>query len=76
MRSQKQTNKAPRPHKATSSARGWSGGPAGFIPAPKFSLKARKPAAEPEPPAPDMATPGKAAPPEASQEKENRPAAP
>ncbi len=65
MRSQKQTNKAPRPHKATSSARGWSGGPAGFIPAPKFSLKARKPAAEPEPPAPGMATPGEAAPAEA-----------
>ena len=52
MRSQKQINKAPRPHKATSSARGWSGGPAGFIPAPKFSLKARKPAAEPAPPGP------------------------
>lgn len=76
MRSQKQTNKAPRPHKATSSARGWSGGPAGFIPAPKFSLKARKPAAQPVPRAPDMATTGEAAPPEASQEKENRPADP
>ena len=39
MRSQKQINKAPRPHKATSSARGWSGGPAGFIPAPDMAAQ-------------------------------------
>ncbi len=72
MRSQKQINKAPRPQKATSSARGWSGGPAGFIPAPKFSLKARKPAAEPAPPAPDMAAQGGDASNEVTKEKENR----
>ena len=76
MRSQKQTNKAPRPHKATSSARGWSGGHAGFIPAPKFSLKARKPAAEPGPPAPDMAAQGGDASNDITKEKENRSARP
>jgi hypothetical protein len=37
MRSQKHSNKAPRPFKNKSSSRGWSGGNqgGGFIPAPK-----------------------------------------
>ena len=42
MRSQKQTNKAPRPHKSQSAARSWSGGPAGFIPPPKFANKVKR----------------------------------
>ena len=57
MRSQKQTNKAPRPHQSQSSARRWSGGHAGLIPPPKFPLKAKHPAV-PLTPATDKAAKG------------------
>ena len=53
MRSQKQTNKAPRPHKSQSAARGFSGGHTGFIPPPKFPVKTKQQAAASVSPAPD-----------------------
>ncbi|MES2706430.1 MAG: hypothetical protein V4726_07490 [Verrucomicrobiota bacterium] len=65
MRSQKQTNKAPRPHKSQSAARGFSGGHGGLIPAPSFALRAKKSVTPPETPsvAPSPASAGKTPPP-------------
>lgn len=42
MRSQKQSNRAPRPFKNQNSTKGWSGGNQGFIPAPKVNLHLKK----------------------------------
>lgn len=51
MRSQKQTNKSPRPFKSGQSDRGWGSGnrDAGFIPGGKPVFKAKKTAATPPP---------------------------
>lgn len=54
MRSQKQSNKAPRPFKNGSSGGRWSGGQGsgGFIPAPKIIQRVKKPESPPPPPPP------------------------
>ena len=58
MRSQKQTNRAPRPFKNNQSAGKWTGGSgsSGFIPGPKVVPRVKKPEGIP-PPAPDSDTP-------------------
>lgn len=45
MKSQKQSNKAPRPFKNKNSRRDWSGGSGsgGFIPGPKLVQRVKKP---------------------------------
>jgi hypothetical protein len=59
MRSQKQSNKAPRPFKNKSSGRDWSGGNqgGGFIPAPKPIFKKKTPFLPPLPKPEDQAPP-------------------
>ncbi|MCX6855878.1 MAG: hypothetical protein NTV80_13345 [Verrucomicrobia bacterium] len=53
MRSQKQSNRAPRPFKNQNSTKGWSGGGGGFIPAPKVNHLIKKIAPKPQPSAPE-----------------------
>jgi hypothetical protein len=43
MKSQKQTNKPPRPFKSGSAARSWGNKDAGFIPGQKPAVKLKKP---------------------------------
>ena len=58
MKSQKQSNKAPRPFKNKGSGRDWSGGSqsSGFIPAPKPKPKIVKKSDAPKPAATDTKT--------------------